>query len=99
MLENNPIKEQYLQAKYQMFVNQKLKQDLAEKMLIAKSKLGQVNEMRTQYSEKARSLSQKFASTVPAKAVFEFSEQDKKLEQAAQVADRINEFDPNSRQI
>ena len=36
MLEkNNPIRDKYLKTKYQMFQNQKLRQDLAEKILKA----------------------------------------------------------------
>ena len=47
-----------------MFVNQKLRQDLAEKLLAAKNRLKLVDDKRSTYYEKADNIAQKYSSAV-----------------------------------
>ena len=45
----NHIRESYLRAKYQMFVNGQMRQTLASKILVVKDKLNELNEVRSQF--------------------------------------------------
>ena len=68
----NPIKEQFMRIKYQMFVNQKLREDFAASLLNAKEQLSDVNHQRERFEVISEHQVKRYQSDVPPRPIYDF---------------------------
>ena len=100
---DNEMRENYLRAKYQMYMNEQIKHQLAGKIMSAQENMEQLKERQNYLKEEANVKSKKYQSDVTPNKYFDLIQMEKRISQkvdaAAAIAKRINKFDPTSRNI
>jgi len=102
---HNPLRESYLRAKYQMFVNKRIRQNLASKLETARSEFEGLQHGATRFQSRCDNLSKRFATDVVPRKVHDFIKMEKDIQgqekpgKAPSAADRQGKFDPNSKSV
>lgn len=104
----SPVRQNYLRAKYQMYLNRQLRMDFAEKVLSTKQALSMLKQEREAFYDKAHKTVKQYCSDVVPRRVHDFIERgagkstDSKIDTQLKVKDmidRMQKFDPTSSDI
>lgn len=98
---DNSIRQIYLRAKYQMYVNQQIRAQLAKRMNMCNAILKEIQEKQTEIKTETS----KFvvASTVNPAKIFDFSQMDEiirnPIKKTLYLIQKLRDFNPNSREV
>lgn len=98
---NNITREVYLRTKYQMFVNDNIQRNFAQKILFAQNNLDALKANQEALFTKANKIAKRFNSDVLPKKDFDFIQSESQLmvDEAFIIAKQLDKFDPNSKAI
>ena len=88
-----------------MFVNKRIRQDLASKLGTARSDLEGLQHSATRFQSRCDNLAKRFATDVVPRKVYDFIKMEKDIQgqekpgKAPLPANRLEKFDPNSKSI
>ena len=71
----NPIRESYLRAKYQMFVNEQIRASFATTILMATQRLQEVQAGRERFYQEAAGIASQYTSDIKSSKGFDLTEQ------------------------
>ena len=102
MLHNprNEIRQAYLRAKYQMYVNEQMRQTLASKILVAKDKLQSLNQAKENLYTGLQKKTKTIAHDVAPASNYDFIQNvNRQTDQALEILKRMDEFDKDSKDV
>jgi len=88
-----------------MFVNKRIRQNLASKLEVARGDLEGLQHAATRFQSRCDNLAKRFATDVVPRKVYDFIKMEKDIQgqekpgKAPLAADRLEKFDPNSKSV
>ena len=99
----NPVRQSYLRAKYQMYVNEQIRASFATTILLASQRLQEVQAGRERFYQEAAGIASQYATDLKSSKAYNFTEPAQKLDQttakALEILQRLDEFNPQSKDV